>query len=247
MFRKLSVLLAGAVAFTSLWLGTMPVAASGNPAFVQYAGTESVVASIGVLSTFAANTTAGNTLIANIRTRHASVVQPVTDVYLCTGTNCATQTHFSHDTVASKQSGLASSEFWYLENAPAGGKVVKAFIADAGAMAMTVMEVSNVTTLLIWGTKSGSTSNPTVTSNSAIQSNNSIVVADIGWNGASTINGQDTSYTVLLTQTGLPAAQRTNEQMAYKILLPLPLNATESYSAILTPGIAWIALIRSHY
>jgi hypothetical protein len=187
-----------------------------------------------------AATTAGDLLVATIRSRNVTATASVVSV-----TDPATN-HWVR--AANVTHGQINGEIWYVTNsaslstAQAVTVAVGGSSASTSAIALTVLEVAGdaTTTLDVTATASGSGAAPSTGTTAATAQISEIAIADIGWNSAVTPSGQKAGFTTTGIQQAKVSGDQTGEQAAWQLL-----NAVgpQSYAAMLSSSVAWTGAI----
>ena len=228
-----SLLLAGLVS-------QAPVSfANASAGVVQSFGAANTTASTTLSKSPTAATTAGDLLVAVIRTRNTTAKAPVSSV---------TDSASNHWVMATSvtQGSQADGEIWYAANAAAltTAQSITVTLAASSAIAFTVLDITGATTSPLdqiahsGGATQPSSTGTTVTTTQASE----IAVGDIGWNSSTvTVSGQTSGYTVLPTQNASVSGDGAGEQGAWQLLSA---TGAQNYSATLSSGtVAWTGAI----
>jgi hypothetical protein len=224
--------------------GMMPVwhmvAASAGFGAVQSFGVANSTGSATLSVRPSAATTAGDLLVATIRSRNVTAPAPVISV-ADTASN-----HWLR--AASATQGQADGEIWYVPNAAslstsqAVTVTVGGTSASTSAIAFTVLEVTggSTTTLDVTATAVGSSITASTGITATTTQPSEIAIGDIGWNSAVTPTGQKAGYTPTAIEQAKVSGDQAGEQAAWQLLSA---TGAQSYAATLSSALAWTGAI----
>jgi hypothetical protein len=228
---------ATALVVVGMWAtGMLPGRPAAASVVVHSFGAQNSTGSA-TLAAPATATSAGDLLIATIRTRNVTAIAPVTGVTDSNGE------HWQQAGTSAQHGNDADGEIWYMANAAALNAsqsvtvTVGGTSASTSAIAFTVLDVTGMATVSpldvtappTSGNTQPSKAGPTPTTTQA----SDLVVAALGWNGnGTTTSGTSTGYTADLpihqaTVSGAAAA----EQAAYQVLSA---TGVQNYQATLS-------------
>src|SRR5450631_4062096 len=206
------------------------VTASAGLGVVQSFGAASPTGSAMLSARPPAATTAGDLLVATIRSRNVTALASVVSV-----TDPATN-HWVR--AANVTHGQISGEIWYvadaasLSTAQAVTVAVGGTSASTSAIALTILEVSGdaTTSLDVTATASGSGAAASTGTTAATAQPNEIAIGDIGWNSTATPGGQKAGFAVTAIEQAKVSGDQAGEQAAWQLLSA---TGPQSYSATL--------------
>ena len=233
-----------ALALTPVWAGAGAsvaadsTAASMSPAMVQSFGSAATAPTSQLSVAPPAATVVGDLLVIVMEVRRAAPIATVTSVS-DTATNSWTR-------AGVVQKGTTDEEMWYAVNADpiVTSGSVKVTTTAVASIAMTVMELSGVTTSgpldVIASRSGGGTRTPSVGPTAVTHQPIEIAVAAIGWATPVTPTLQTAGYNVLAAAQSRVSGEAVGEQAAFRALTT---SGSQQYGATLPSPLPWTGII----